>query len=602
MKRFKKVMSAGITLLAASMLVACGSNSSSNSSSSSSKSSASSSSKSKKVTFKEKTKTGDSTGGDLNVAVVSASPFTAIWLPEFQSSATDSDVVQNWASEYMIKTDEYFNFVDGGAVDLKLDDKAKTATMKINPKVKWSDGKKMVAKDLEYPYEMMANKDSESERYSDQFENIEGMKEYHEGKADKISGITFPNGEDGDSIVIHFKEMKVGMNVSGNGWFWENAEPYHYLKDVAFKDLKGSKKCNTEPLFFGPYKIKHVVNGQSVTFEPNEYYYLGKPRLKSLMVSVVSPATQEQQIKAHKYDIIKVRSSIWDNVKNTKGYEFLGVKPMQYSYLGFKVGKWDKDKSKVVQDPNAKMGNEKLRQAIGYAMNVDQVVDKFGHGLGYRDTTLIPEAFGKFHDSKAEGYPFNQEKAKKLLDEAGYKMGKDKFRTDPNGKPFKITLSAMSSTAEQQTIVNNYIQKWAEVGLKVELLNGKLSEFNSFYDNIKKDTGDIDMFMAAWGMASEPSQGATMWAPGNPTNYVRFDSKKNNEIMKELQSQKAVTDEDYFVKSMIKWQDNINKEAYVIPLDRSYSVTAVSDKVENYAVAPLGWMQTNQYYKIGIKK
>ncbi|BDR58172.1 oligopeptide ABC transporter substrate-binding protein [Xylocopilactobacillus apicola] len=601
MKKFKKIMATGVTLLAASMLVACGSSNSSSSSSSSSKSS-SGSAKTTKVDFKSKTKTGNSTGGTLNVATVSATPFTAVWLPELQSSAVDSEVVQNWASEYMIKTDENFNFVDGGAVDLKLDNKAKTATMKINPKVKWSDGQKMVAKDLEYPYEILASKDTASERYNEQFENIEGMKEFHEGTAKTISGITYPNGEDGDSIVIHFKEMKVGMDVSGNGWFWENAEPYHYLKDVELKDLKASKKCNTDPVFFGPYKIKHVVSGQSVTFEPNEYYYQGKPRLKSLTVTVVSPATQEQQIKAHKYDLIKVRASIWDNVKKTSGYDFLGVKPMQYSYLGFKVGKFDKDTGKNVQDPNAKMGNEKLRQAIGYAMNVDQVVDKFGHGVGYRDTTLIPESFPEYHDKDAKGYPYQADKAKKLLDEAGYKMGKDGYRTDPDGKPFTITLMSMSSDNDQQTIVNNYIQKWKDVGLKVQLLNGKLTDFNSFYDNLKKDVKGVDMFMAAWGLASEPSRAANMWAEGNPSNYARFNSSKNNELIKDIQSQKAVNDHKYFVDSLIKWQDNMNKEAYVIPTNRSYIITAASDKVENYAVAPLGWMQTNQYYKIGIKK
>ena len=491
MIKLKKILSAGVTLLATTMMVACGSSNSSSSSSSSS--TKNTDTNSAKVTFKTDSKKGDSKGGDLKVAEINDTPFSADWLPEIQTSAIDEHIMR-WASESLFKTDDNFNIQDGGPANIKFDDKAKTATITINPKLKWSDGKKVIAKDLEYPYEIIGNKDTESERYNDQYENIEGMKEYHEGKAKTISGITYPKGEDGDSIVIHFKEIKTGMDVSGNGWYSENAEPYHYLKDVAFKDLKASKQNKVAPLFFGPYKVKHIVGGQSVTFEPNEEYYRGKPKLDSVTVSIVNPATLTQQIKAHKFDIIQVRSSNWKSVKNTSGYNYLGVKPMEYTYLAFRVGSLDRVKNVNTENPKAKMGNQNLRQAMAYAMNVDQVVDKFSNGLGYRDTTLIPTAFGEFHDSKAKGFPYDPAKAKKLLDDAGYKMGKDGYRTDPKGKDLTITFAAMSGKPEQQAIVNNYIQKWKEVGLKVKLLDGKLTEFNSFYDNLKSTSqGNIDV-------------------------------------------------------------------------------------------------------------
>ncbi|BDR56102.1 oligopeptide ABC transporter substrate-binding protein [Xylocopilactobacillus apis] len=600
MIKFKKALTTGITLLATTMLVACGSSSSSSSSSStdSSKNDAAKSS----LKFKTATKKGNTMGGTLNVAEINDTPFTALWLPEIQTSAIDADIMR-WSYEPLFKTDEHFNFVDGGPADIKLDNKAKTATITLNPKLKWSDGEKVVAKDIEYPYEMVANKDTITERYNDQYENIEGVKEYHEGKAKTISGITYPNGENGDSVVLHFKEMKPGMDVSGNGWFWENAEPYHYLKDVAFKDLKSSKKNNTNPVFYGPYKVDNIVSGQSVTFVPNKYYYQGTPHLKKVTVSIVSPATLAQQIKAHKYDLIDVKSSVWDNVKNTKGYDFLGVKPLEYSYMAFRVGKFDKDKGTIVQDPNAKMGNEKLRQAMAYAMNVDQVVEKFSHGLGYRDTTLVPTGFGEFHDSKAKGFPYNPTKAKKLLDEAGYKMGKDGYRTDPKGKKLVITLSAMSGKPEQQSIMDNYIQKWKDVGLHVKLMNGKLTEFNSFYDNLTKDAKGFDIFMAAWSLSTEPSNAATMWSANQPMNYGRFNSAKNNQLIKDVQSEKSITDHDYFVNAMIKWQDNMNKEAYIIPIDRAYKVTALNSKVENYSQKLADQQNaTMNYYKIGISK
>ena len=48
--------------------------------------------------------------------------------------------------------------------------------------------------------------------------------------------------------------------------------------------------------------------------------------------------------------------------------------------------------------------------------------------------TLVPAAFGKWNDKHATGYKLNIKKAKALLDEAGYKVQKDGYRTQPNGK------------------------------------------------------------------------------------------------------------------------------------------------------------------------
>lgn len=87
-----------------------------------------------------------------------------------------------------------------GAATFKLDRKAKTVTIEVKKGVKWSDGKQVNAKDVEYAYEIIANKDSKSQRYTDSLADIVGLAEYHEGKSKKISGIEMPDGEDGRKV------------------------------------------------------------------------------------------------------------------------------------------------------------------------------------------------------------------------------------------------------------------------------------------------------------------------------------------------------------------------------------------------------------------
>ena len=67
--------------------------------------------------------------------------------------------------------------------------KIKTITIKIKDNVKWHDGNPVTAEDLEFSYLIIGNNKYTGVRYDTQMQMIEGMEEYHAGKADKISGI-----------------------------------------------------------------------------------------------------------------------------------------------------------------------------------------------------------------------------------------------------------------------------------------------------------------------------------------------------------------------------------------------------------------------------
>ena len=179
---------------------------------------------------------------------------------------------------------------------------------------------------------------------------------------------------------------------------------------------------------------------------------------------MVSPNSASQAIKSHKFDIIPVINTQWPQVKNTKNVNFIAQIPIAYHYLGFKVGKWDAEKSKNVMNPNAKMNNKALRQAIGYAMNVDAVNKRYTYGLTFRVKTLVPEKFSDYFDKTEKGYNYDLKKANQILDKAGYKK-KGKWRVQPNGKPLVIHFAAMSGDTTQEPIVQNYLQQWHKVGM-----------------------------------------------------------------------------------------------------------------------------------------
>lgn len=521
-------------------------------------------------------------GGTVKVAVETDTPFTGIFSDQLAVTSIDAQIASPGA-ESLFDTDDYHKINDKGPARIKIDQKNKTIAVTVKKGVKWSDGKQVTTKDLAYPYEILGNKKTNAQRYSSKLEVLEGMKDYHEGKAKTISGIELPNGENGRTMILHFTSMTPGMSFSGNDYYLESAAPYHYLKDVPFNKLESSDKIRKNPLYYGPFKLTKVVRGQSVTWEPNKYYWRGKPKLNKIVYQVVSPNSASQAIKSHKFDVIAVVNSQWKEVKNTKEVKFIAQIPLYYSYLGFKVGKWDAEKGKNVMNPNSKMNNKSLRQAIGYAMNIEAVNKRYTNGLSFQIPTLIPKQFGDVYNKDVKGFTYNLKKANELLDKAGYKK-KGKWRVQPNGKPLKINLLAKSGNDTDEPIIQNYIQQWHKIGLNVNLLNGRLTEMNSFYDKVMHDDQSVDMFMAAWGLSNEPSPNG-LYSEGGPANYTRFVTPENNKLIEEIDSQKAFNHK-YRVEKFHEWQKYMLDQAYVIPMSNAYKINAVNDKLTGYSLKP----------------
>ncbi|NRO35829.1 oligopeptide ABC transporter substrate-binding protein [Lactobacillus helveticus] len=533
-------------------------------------------------------------GGTLSYALETDTPFTGIFNNELSTSQPDADVAQ-FGNESLFDTDDSYKINSKGPATFKLDRKAKTITIEVKKGVKWSDGKQVTAKDVEYEYEIMANKGSKSQRYTASLQNIVGLTDYHDGKSKTISGIEMSDGENGRKVVIHFKEMKPGMLQSGNGYFLESASPYHQLKNIPFDKLQSSDAVRKNPIFFGPYKISKIVRGQSVTWVPNKYYWRGTPKLDKITISVVNPNSASQAIKSHKFDIADVVNSQWDQVKNTKDVNFVAKIPLSYGYMGFKVGKWKDGRN--VMDPKAKMNNKSLRQAMAYAMNIDAVNKRYNHGLSFRVPTLIPEQFGDYFNKNVKGYSYNLKKANQLLDKAGYKK-KGTYRVQPNGKPLTINLAAMAGNSTLEPITRNYIQQWKKIGLNVKLTTGRLIEFNSFYDKIQNDSKDVDVFMAAWSLSSEPSPN-DLYNEKAPFNFTRFVTKKNTQLLGEMDSQKAFNHK-YRVDKFHEWQKYMNDEAYVVPTSNSYAIDAINSKITGYSLKPSD--ANSLWYKVGYAK
>ena len=516
-------------------------------------------------------------GGTLQVAMVKDDPLVGVFNEVLYTDGYDGDIISTFLSSGIFEVDENFEITDTGAATLKVDAKNKKATIKIKDGIKWSDGQPLTADDVIYAYEVVGNKDYPGVRYTEESQKIVGMKEYHSGSAKSISG---------KSIYA------VGNGLIGN------ALPKHYLKDVPIKDLISSDKIRVKPVTLGPYNLTKVSRGESLEFTANPYYYRGKPKINKAILQVVNSQSIVAALKTGKYDyVMSMPDSLYNNYKDLKNIETLGQQDLYYSYLSFKLGHYDKAKGENITDPNAKMADVRLRQALAYGINIEEIAQAFYFGLRQEATSSIPPVFKKYFPKDLKGYPYNPEKAKQLLDEAGYKdVNGDGYREDKNGKPFEIKMAFMSGGDVAEPLAQNYIQSWKKIGIKAVLTSGRLLAFQNFYEKVEGDSKDIDVFFGAWGVGTtlDPTSSA---GRKSQLNYSRFVSEENDRLMAEILGEKSLTVPNYKAEAFKNWQKYYIGQAVEVPLMYRYKLTPVNKRLKNVYIGYDAALKDEGIYK-----
>lgn len=521
-------------------------------------------------------------GGSFSYGLVSDTAFegTLNWI--FYSGNPDAEILQ-WFDEGLLTWDENYVYTNDGAATYEQDEENENKfVFEIRDNVNWQDGEPVTAEDWQFAYEVIGHPDYDGVRYGSDFTNIEGMEEYHDGKADTISGIEVI---DDKTMSITYKDVTPSI-VTGSIWTYPLAK--HIFGDIEVADMSSSKEVRENPIGFGPFIVEEIVPGESVTLTKNEDYWRGEPNLDEVTVKVINPNVVVQSLKSGDVDTVSSFpvDQFPDNAEMSN-VEYLGEIDRAYTYIGFKLGTWDKEKKEVATDiENAKMGNKNLRQAMWHAVDNNAVGERFYHGLRWNATTLIPPSHPEFHDESNEGRQYDPEKAKELLDEAGYvDTNDDGFREDPDGNELVINFASMSGGDTDEPLAKYYIQAWEEVGLKVELLDGRLQEFNTFYERVGQDGNDdpeVDIYQGAWGVAIDVDPRG-LYGEDALFNFSRWSDEENDRLLAEGVSEDAF-DIEKRQEIYKEWQELMVDEVPVFPTLYRAELVPVNNRVQNYAI------------------
>ncbi|GAA0374899.1 oligopeptide ABC transporter substrate-binding protein [Bacillus horti] len=521
-------------------------------------------------------------GGELTFGLVSDTPFEGTLNPVFSSGVPDGQVM-GWFDEGMLTWDTSFVYNNEGAATFEIDEEDNRIwTFTIRDNVNWHDGEPVTAHDWEFAHYVIADPDYDGPRFNATLRNIEGIVDYHNGDADTISGIEVI---DDKTLRITYIQATPSLITGG---VWSSAIPKHIFEDIPVAEMSAHDATRVNPIGFGPYILDTIVPGESVTYVKNENYWRGEPALDKVTLRVISPSVVAEALKSGDVDLVdSFPVDQFPDNSELPNLTWLGHVDRAYTYIGFKLGNWDAENNVVNYDPeNSKMGNKSLRQAMWHAVDNNAIGERFYHGLRWNATTLIPPSHPEYHDETNPGRPYDPEKAIQLLDDAGFvDVDGDGFREDPDGNKLEINFMSMSGGDTAEPLAQYYIQAWEAVGLKVQLMEGRLHEFNSFYDRVG-DTGtddpDVDIYQGAWsvGINVDPSG---LYGREAIYNFARYASDENDRLLTD-----GISEDAFDVEKRIgiynEWQAYMVDAVPVFPTVYRASLKPVNNRVTNYTV------------------
>jgi len=269
---------------------------------------------------------------------------------------------------------------------------------------------------------------------------------------------------------------------------------------IVSKDLcEGkSKDCRHAHIGSGPFRLlSHDTAKEVYVFEAFPQWFEGKPPIKHLRFRVVRDATTALlELINGKADMATMDISAF-HAQTLKKYPHLltvnKYPSLSYSYIAMNLRGCDPEKTKDAEKCRTMraLASDKVRKALGLALDLDSIVRAKFKGGAVRATAMLPDGhWAKPADLKP--LPYAPAEAKRLLDEAGYKNRGDKL-----GR-FSITLLATPDRF-RQSIILLYKHYFEKIGIRASI---RIKAWSALFEDIKQ--GDFEMFSGTWVPVLEP--------------------------------------------------------------------------------------------------
>ncbi len=358
-------------------------------------------------------------------------------------------------------------------------------TFSLRKGVLWHDGKEFTAEDVKFTYDRIMDEKTNTVRRSD-YELVK--------KAEVLDPYTFK--------VTYRQPFSPGLSTWGMGIL-----PKHLLEN---QDIN-TTPFNRRPIGTGPFRFVEWVTDERITVEANPKYFEGKPYLDRIIYRIIpDPSLTEMELLTRGIDAYSVWPFEFQRMKEVPFLNVYTQPSLGYTYIGYNL------KNPLFQD-------KRVRQALTYAINREEIVQYVLYGLGVVANGPFPPQFW-YSNPHVKPLPYDPAKARRLLAEVGWKANRDGI-LEKDGKPFRFKLITNSGNETRRDVGVLVQRALKEIGIDVTFEFYEWSVFLKNFINVKA----FDACILGWSLSPDPDA-YQIWHSSQIEKGFNFVSYRNPEV------------------------------------------------------------------------
>ena len=280
---------------------------------------------------------------------------------------------------------------------------------------------------------------------------IRGARDFADGKARSIAGLSAPN----DSTVVVQLDEPLGI--------------FPKLLAMPVAAIVPPRMSSEKPIGTGPWRLVEWKHDDYLLFAKNPDYWSGPPKADSLRARIISePSTAVAEFESGNVDVLLIpagETQQWEDDESKKDM-LMSVPALQFVYIG-------------INTTRGPLRDARVRQAINLAIDRSLIVKRLISGRGRLAAGVIPPTLGGADTNRAP-YPFDVNRAKQLLRDAGF----------PNGIDIELWVGSNPVYGRMAETVQAYLN---QAGIRTKIVQRESAAAREAARN-----GQTDMILKDW--------------------------------------------------------------------------------------------------------
>lgn len=485
---------------------------------------------------------GGGASGDNTGSSASGEKIVNIGITDSLGGINPLTIDQTWVNKYavgleflpLVELDGELNFQPMLADSVTTEDN-RNFIVHIDENAAWSDGTPVTAEDVEFTFLKLASPVIANPTlmlYAFEGVNDDGFVE--EG-AESVEGVKVLD----EKTVQFTTKYPIALTTFENTYaFYLHTLPKHILGQYSDAELMTLDWFSHPDVVSGPYMVTSYDVDHYISYTANEQYWKGAPKIGKLNFNILDSSQiyaglQSGEIDLTHHTMTAIPQEDYENIEALENVNVVYGSPVT-------------NQSVFIQTEN--IPDARVRQALVYAIDRNLILEQLMKGHGEIVDGFLSSA-GPFYDAEITPMPYDPEKAKELLAEAGWDGSRTlRFYVNSGDGTFVNAAQAM-------------VAQWAAVGIKVEIQTVDLAALMTI-----AGTTDYDLFAVQYTYAPVDPYPDIAWLLGGEGSWTGYGNDDINAALEATQTAGSIDEmrEFYTVVDKKVQEDVPMFSAYII--------------------------------------